>query len=104
MQMFSDRSIDHTFRFPYYHYFKSAVEPLVNQVKEMTRVCTLMNHTSSLEPLLNQVREMTRVCTLLTRKCDVLLLLTNTSSLEPLVNQVRDKGEMPLVDMPLVRP
>ncbi|GAX82340.1 hypothetical protein CEUSTIGMA_g9769.t1 [Chlamydomonas eustigma] len=30
--MFSDRSIDHTFRFPYYNYFKDAIEPIINQV------------------------------------------------------------------------
>ena len=32
-QIFSDRSIAHTFKFPYYNYFKDAIEPLVNQVR-----------------------------------------------------------------------
>ncbi|GAX82193.1 hypothetical protein CEUSTIGMA_g9621.t1 [Chlamydomonas eustigma] len=30
--IFSDRSIKHTFRFPYYQYFKDAIEPLLSQV------------------------------------------------------------------------
>ena len=63
MQIFSDRSIDHTFKFPYYHQFKDVIEPIVNQVGDdvLTRspVC-IVNELKLFYCLMSQLTALCR--------------------------------------------